>query len=145
EVTNAQGFIKLWQGLKIINELAIRDELAGSHNRRHLIRLLENEKGRTARLGGMFCLCLLDIDHFKRINDTYGHQAGDTVLREFAATVQRQIRESDSFGRYGGEEFLLMLPETSIDEARMLAERVRANIASLRFPDLPALAVTVSI
>jgi diguanylate cyclase (GGDEF)-like protein len=145
EVTKTQGFIKLEQALKIINELAIRDELTGSHNRRHLIRLIENEKERAARLGGMFCLCLLDIDHFKRINDTYGHQAGDAVLREFAATVQRQIRESDSFGRYGGEEFLLMLPETSIDEARALAERVRANIAGLGFPDLPDLAVTVSI
>jgi diguanylate cyclase (GGDEF)-like protein len=145
EVTKTQGFIKLEQALKIINELAIRDELTGSHNRRHLIRLIENEKERTARLGRLFCLCLLDIDHFKRINDTYGHQAGDAVLREFAATVQRQIRESDSFGRYGGEEFLLMLPETSIDEARALAERVRVNIAKLGFPDLPDLAVTVSI
>jgi diguanylate cyclase (GGDEF)-like protein len=145
ELTKIQGFIKLEQALKVINELAIRDELTGSHNRRHLIRLIENEKERTARLGGLFCLCLLDIDHFKRINDTYGHLAGDTVLREFAATVQRQIRESDSFGRYGGEEFLLMLPETSVDEAQALAERVRANIAKLGFPDLPDLAVTVSI
>jgi diguanylate cyclase (GGDEF)-like protein len=145
ELTKTQGFIKLEQALKIINELAIRDELTGSHNRRHLIRLIENEKERTARVGSLFCLCLLDIDHFKRINDTYGHLAGDAVLREFAATVQRQIRDSDSFGRYGGEEFLLMLPETSIDEAQALAERVRANIARLGFEDLPDLAVTVSI
>jgi diguanylate cyclase (GGDEF)-like protein len=145
ELTKTQGFIKLEQALKIINELAIRDELTGSHNRRHLIGLIENEKERTARLGSLFCLCLLDIDHFKRINDTYGHQAGDTVLREFAATVQRQIRDSDSFGRYGGEEFLLMLPETSINEAQALAERVRASIARLGFSALPDLAVTVSI
>jgi diguanylate cyclase (GGDEF)-like protein len=145
ELTKTQGFVKLEQALKIINELAIRDELTGSHNRRHLIQLIENEKERTARLGSLFCLCLLDIDYFKRINDTYGHSAGDTVLREFAATVQHQIRESDSFGRYGGEEFLLMLPETSIDEARILAERVRANIEKLGFTDLPDLAVTVSI
>jgi diguanylate cyclase (GGDEF)-like protein len=145
ELTKTQGFIKLEQALKIINELAIRDELTGSHNRRHLIKLIEHEKERTARLGSLFCLCLLDIDYFKRINDTYGHSAGDTVLREFAATVQRQIRESDSFGRYGGEEFLLMLPETSIDEARALAERVRKNIEGLAFTDLPGLAVTVSL
>jgi diguanylate cyclase (GGDEF)-like protein len=145
ELTKTQGFVKLEQALKIINELAIRDELTGSHNRRHLIQLIENEKERTARLGSLFCLCLLDIDYFKRINDTYGHSAGDTVLREFAATVQRQIRESDSFGRYGGEEFLLMLPETSIDEARILAERVRAKIEKLGFTGLPQLAVTVSI
>jgi diguanylate cyclase (GGDEF)-like protein len=145
ELTKTQGFVKLEQALKIINELAIRDELTGSHNRRHLIRLIENEKERTARLGSLFCLCLLDIDHFKRINDTYGHLAGDAVLREFAATVQRQIRGSDSFGRYGGEEFLLMLPETSVEEAGALAERVRVSIAGLGFPELPDLALTVSI
>jgi diguanylate cyclase (GGDEF)-like protein len=146
ELTKTQGFIKLEQALKIINELAIRDELTGSHNRRHLIKLIENEKDRTARLGSLFCLCLLDIDFFKRINDTYGHSAGDAVLREFALTVQRQIRESDSFGRYGGEEFLLMLPETTLDEAIVLAERVRNSIEKLGFPDISEdLRVTVSI
>ncbi len=146
ELTKTQGFIKLERALKIINELAIRDELTGSHNRRHLIRLIEDEKDRTARLGRMFCLCLLDIDFFKRINDTYGHSAGDTVLCEFALTVQRRIRESDSFGRYGGEEFLLMLPETTLEEALVLAERVRVSIQNLVFPDIAtALAVTVSI
>ena len=146
ELTKTQGFIKLEQALKIINELAIRDELTGSHNRRHLIELIEHEKDRTARLGSLFCLCLLDIDFFKRINDTYGHSAGDAVLREFAATVQRQIRDSDSFGRYGGEEFLLMLPETSLPEAITLAERVRLSIEKLAFPDISfELGVTVSI
>ena len=146
ELTKTQGFIKLEQALKIINELAIRDELTGSHNRRHLIKLIENEKDRTSRLGSLFCLCLLDIDLFKRINDTYGHNAGDTVLREFALTVQRQIRESDSFGRYGGEEFLLMLPETTLEEAIVLAERVRMSIEQLNFDDIsPALKLTVSI
>ena len=146
ELTKTQGFIKLEQALKIINELAIRDELTGSHNRRHLIRLIENEKDRTARLGSLFCLCLLDIDFFKRINDTYGHSAGDTVLREFALTVQRQIRESDSFGRYGGEEFLLMLPETTLEEAIVLSERVRLSIEKLAFPDISnELGLTVSI
>jgi len=146
ELTKTQGFVKLEQALKIINELAIRDELTGSHNRRHLIKLIESEKDRTARLGRLFCLCLLDIDFFKHINDTYGHSAGDTVLREFASVVQKQIRESDSFGRYGGEEFLLMLPETSLDEAVLLAERVRLSIGQLKFPEVSVdLAVTVSI
>ena len=146
ELTKTQGFIKLEQALKIINELAIRDELTGSHNRRHLIKLIEGEKDRTARLGSLFCLCLLDIDFFKRINDTYGHNAGDTVLKTFAATVQRQIRESDSFGRYGGEEFLLMLPQTSLDEAIVLTERVRVSIEKMVFPDIAReLKVTVSI
>jgi GGDEF domain-containing protein len=121
ELTKTQGFIKLERAMQVINELAIRDELTGSHNRRHLIELIENEKERTSRHGRLFCLCLLDIDFFKRINDTWGHSTGDTVLREFVDTVQRQIRETDSFGRYGGEEFLLMLPETCVDEALSLA------------------------
>jgi diguanylate cyclase (GGDEF)-like protein len=145
ELTKTQGFIKLEQALRIINELAIRDELTGSHNRRHLLELIEHEKERSARFGGQFCLCLLDIDYFKRINDTRGHLAGDTVLRHFAAAVQGQIRDCDSFGRYGGEEFLLMLPETSLDEAMVLAERARANTEKLGFAGLPGLAITVSI
>ena len=145
ELTKNQGFIKLEQALQIINELAIRDELTGTHNRRHLIKLIETEKERTARLGHLFCLCLLDIDFFKRINDTYGHSTGDMVLREFARTVQRQIRETDAFGRYGGEEFLLMLPETAVDEALNLAERVRISIEKMGFGAMPDLATTVSI
>jgi diguanylate cyclase (GGDEF)-like protein len=146
ELTKTQGFIKLEQALNFINELAIRDELTGSHNRRHLIKLIEHEKDRPTRLGAAFCLCLLDIDFFKRINDTYGHSAGDTVLREFALTVQRHVRERDSFGRYGGEEFLLMLPETRIDEAVLLAERVRLSIEKLSLPEIAAdFAVSVSI
>ena len=145
EFTKAKGFIKLEQALEIINELAIRDELTGTHNRRHLIKLIDIEKERTARLGHLFCLCLLDIDFFKRINDTWGHSTGDTVLREFAQTVQRQIRDTDSFGRYGGEEFLLMLPETSLEEGCRMAERVRASVEKMRFATLPDLCTTVSI
>jgi diguanylate cyclase (GGDEF)-like protein len=146
EVTKTQGFVKLERALKVINELAIRDELTGSHNRRHLIKLIESEKERTALLGGQFCLCLLDIDFFKRINDTYGHNAGDTVLRQFALTVQGKIRDGDSFGRYGGEEFLLMLPDTGEQDAVVLAERVRVAIDELTFAAISEdLHVTVSI
>ena len=144
ELTKTRGFIKLEQALEISNELAIRDELTGTHNRRHLIKLIDTEKERSTRHGHSFCLCLLDIDFFKRINDTYGHSMGDTVLREFAETVQRQIREPDSFGRYGGEEFLLMLPETKLDEAISLAERVRMSIETMAFGGVD-LSTTVSI
>jgi len=145
ELTKTKGFTRLEQALEIINELAIRDELTGTHNRRHLIKLIDIEKERTGRLGHLFCLCLLDIDFFKRINDTWGHSTGDMVLREFAQTVQRQIRDTDSFGRYGGEEFLLMLPETSIEEAFRMAERVRTSVEKMAFAALPALRTTVSI
>ena len=146
EMTSTQGFIKLERALNFINELAIRDELTGGHNRRHLIDLIESERSRSARAARPFCLCLLDIDFFKRINDTYGHSAGDAVLRAFAAAVQAQIRDSDCFGRYGGEEFLLMLPETTIDAAAILVERMRAAVEALRFADIDAaLSMTVSI
>jgi diguanylate cyclase (GGDEF)-like protein len=146
ELTKTQGFDKLEQALGRINELAIRDELTGSHNRRYLISLIEKEKERSDRNGRAFCLCMLDIDFFKRINDTYGHSAGDTVLREFARTVQGQIRSTDTFGRYGGEEFLLMLPETSPADALALAERVRRAIEKMRCTEgISEIAATVSV
>ena len=147
ELTKTQGFIKLEQALNVINELAIRDELTGSHNRRHLIDLIEQERARVQQQGvHAFCLCLLDIDHFKSINDTYGHAAGDVVLRNFALTVQKKIRETDCFGRYGGEEFLLMLPTTSLEDAMLFAERVRYTVERQLFPDVAeGLRVSVSI
>jgi diguanylate cyclase (GGDEF)-like protein len=132
ELTKTEGFVKLQRALATINELAIRDELTGSHNRRFLLGLIDREKERADRTGRSFCLCLFDIDFFKRINDTYGHAAGDLVLRRFAEAVQGQVRGTDAFGRYGGEEFMLMLPETQAPDALMLAERVRRVIAELR-------------
>ena len=146
ELTKTQGFIKLEQALNFINELAIRDELTGSHNRRHLIKLIESEKDLVGQGDAPFSLCLLDIDHFKRINDTYGHSAGDAVLRQFAHCVQQMLRATDAFGRYGGEEFLLMLPRTTQEEALGFAESVRQRVTQLGFAEIsPELAVTVSI
>jgi diguanylate cyclase (GGDEF)-like protein len=142
ELTKTQGFVHLEQALRTINELAMRDELTGTFNRRHLMRLIERATERERR----FSLCLLDIDFFKHINDTYGHTAGDAVLRAFAQTVQSQVRPGDTFGRYGGEEFLLMLPDTPAASARVLAERVRLAIEHMRCAELgPNVVVTVSI
>ena len=132
ELTKTAGFVKLQKALATINELAIRDELTGSHNRRFVLGLVDREKERSDRNGRPFCVCLFDLDFFKRINDTYGHTAGDAVLRSFATAVQGQIRGTDAFGRYGGEEFLLMLPETPAPDAIVLAERVRRVVAALR-------------
>jgi diguanylate cyclase (GGDEF)-like protein len=146
EVAKTQGFVKLEQALAVINELATRDELTGSHNRRHLMKLLEEEKYRSGRSGNLFCLCLLDLDFFKHVNDTYGHNGGDAVLREFARTVQGEIRSRDCFGRYGGEEFLLMLPDTMLEQALMLVEQLRLRVRQLAFPDISDdLRLTVSI
>ena len=142
ELTKTQGFVHLEQALRTINELAIRDELTGTYNRRHLMRLID----RASERGQRFSLCLLDIDFFKRINDTYGHSAGDAVLRAFAYTVQSEIRPGDTFGRYGGEEFLLMLPETLAPSAMVLAERVRLAIEQMRCTELgPSVVLTASI
>jgi diguanylate cyclase (GGDEF)-like protein len=146
ELTKAQGFIELEQAIEVISELATRDELTGVHNRRHLIGLIERERERALHGQPAFCVCMLDIDHFKGINDTYGHAAGDAVLRTFALTVQREIRETDVFGRYGGEEFLLMMPCTSPEDAVLFAERVRRKVEALAFAQVSAaLQVSVSI
>jgi len=135
ELTKNDGFARLRQALATINELAIRDELTGIHNRRFLLDLVEKEKERADRNGSEFCLCLFDIDFFKRINDTHGHAAGDAVLRTFSSAVLAQIRALDAFGRYGGEEFLLMLPETPAASALPLAERIRGVVEGLRCVD----------
>lgn len=121
-------------------ELAVHDDLTGTYNRRHIIALLETERQRALRTGRGFCLCLMDLDHFKRVNDSLGHLAGDDVLRHFAERVMREIRaldligrdgadSSENFGRYGGEEFLLVLPETDMAGARICAERIRLKVA----------------
>ena len=95
------------------------------------------EQGAAARAARPFCLCLLDIDFFKRINDTYGHAAGDASCANSPRTVQQQIRETDAFGRYGGEEFLLMLPETSLEDALPSWPNACARPSeALRFPDI---------
>jgi len=146
ELTKAHGFNRLEHAIGVIREMAIRDELTGTHNRRHLLALIDQERERVLRGQPAFCVCLLDIDFFKRINDTYGHAAGDAVLRTFAKAVNQRIRDIDAFGRYGGEEFLLMLPCTSLDDAMRFAERVRRHVETLAFADVSLrLRVSVSI
>ncbi|MDM0030183.1 GGDEF domain-containing protein [Variovorax saccharolyticus] len=146
EIIKNQGFVRLEKALRTIQELAIRDELTGTFNRRHLLELIGTERSRATESLPFFCVCLLDIDHFKKINDTYGHQAGDTVLTAFACAVERAIRSSDCFGRYGGEEFVLMMPQTDLRNALTMADRVRRTIEEIVFPGLPeGFRVTVSI
>jgi diguanylate cyclase len=126
---------KLRQSLKIIQEMAIHDELTGVFNRHHLNDVLEADKARCIRSGEDFSICILDIDYFKRVNDTFGHMAGDRVLKHFAAEIKKTLRTIDSFGRFGGEEFLLILPRTNIEQARLCAERVRRMTEELAFPE----------
>ena len=129
-----------------IEELAMRDELTGVFNRRHLMDTIRTEKQRSDRTGRPSSICILDIDFFKNVNDKYGHLAGDQVLREIAATASAALRQTDCFGRYGGEEFACILTDTSTEGAMITAERIRANIAQLRFPHMDKdLKITISI
>ncbi|WP_292932839.1 diguanylate cyclase [Noviherbaspirillum sp.] len=129
-----------------ISEMAIRDELTGVYNRRYVMDRVEEERQRCARNGAAFCVCMVDIDFFKRINDVHGHMAGDTVLRRIAATASGTLRLTDVFGRFGGEEFVMVLTDTVAAGALASAERVRQMIEQLRFPEIdPALTVTISI
>jgi diguanylate cyclase len=114
-----------------IEELAELDDLTGSFNRRCIMRILDDGIIHAHHTRAPFSIALIDLDWFKRINDAYGHPIGDEVLRTFAITVFANIRSNDRFGRYGGEEFLLVLPETSGDTAAGILDRLRAIIAEL--------------
>jgi diguanylate cyclase (GGDEF)-like protein len=117
-----------------VSELASHDALTGLLNRRSAMQRLEEEAVRTARTGRPFGVVMGDVDDFKRINDRRGHAAGDAVLREVAALLRTALRAQDTVARWGGEEFLLVLPETSREGAAAVAEKVRAGIAALRVP-----------
>jgi diguanylate cyclase (GGDEF)-like protein len=122
---------KLKEAYRRIEELAELDELTGSFNRRCIMRMLDEEIARAARSGSPCSVALIDLDHFKRVNDTYGHPTGDEVLRTFAITMFANIRSVDRFGRYGGEEFLLVLPDMPEDGAARAMDRLRAIVAEL--------------
>src|SRR5260221_2999850 len=140
-----QSGLKLKQAYKRIEELAELDELTGSFNRRCIMRMLDDEIARAHRAKTPCSIALIDLDWFKRINDAYGHPTGDEVLRTFAITVFANIRNIDRFGRYGGEEFLLVLPDTANDAATRMLDRLRAIIADLDWSAFsPGMQVTIS-
>jgi diguanylate cyclase (GGDEF)-like protein len=131
-----------------IEEMAITDTLTGLYNRRHVMERFTEEMERARRLQKDLCCILIDIDYFKRINDTYGHLVGDQALREVSKILTRTIRIYDIAGRYGGEEFLIILPDTGFQDAHTLAERIRTDIKAhpVAKSDLtPAIPVTVSL
>lgn len=114
-------------------QMASRDPLTDVYNKREFGRLLQEEVARAERYGHPLSFVLLDIDHFKPINDTHGHQAGDRVLRELAALIARQLRPADHLARYGGEEFAIIMPQVARAGALATAERVRGTVAAHRF------------
>jgi len=128
-----------------VEELASRDELTRSLNRRSMLAILEQHVGAAQNHGQSFCVALFDLDNFKRINDCHGHLVGDQVLQAFARLTQATMRSSDSFGRYGGEEFLAVLIGTTPELALKLIERVRQSVANYDWNTIaPGLSVRVS-
>lgn len=111
-------------------EMAQTDPLTGCHNRRSFMREADSEFDRFKRYGGVFAVIMLDIDHFKSVNDTYGHAAGDEVIRALARISLEQTRSSDVLGRLGGEEFAVLLPEATIESATLTGEKLRAAFAA---------------
>ncbi len=129
-----------------LERLSMTDHLTGLANRRHFMETLEREFIRSRRTTLPLSLVMLDIDHFKKINDTYGHQRGDEVLVSVAELLQQSLRPYDTAARYGGEEFALVLPETSLDEAFQAAERLRRQTAQKAFAGAPGdLHITASL
>jgi diguanylate cyclase (GGDEF)-like protein len=113
-----------------LERLSVTDGLTGLYNRRRLMETLTDETRRSQRLKHTFAVLMVDVDHFKKYNDSFGHQAGDTVLTKVAALLREATREVDFVARYGGEEFLILLPETGMSEALDIAERIRTRIAA---------------
>ncbi len=137
--------LELKEAYKRIEELAELDELTGLLNRRSIMQALDDEIVRARRSNAPLTIALIDLDWFKRINDQYGHPTGDEALRTFAITMFANIRSIDKFGRYGGEEFLLVLPETANDTAKRTLDRLRAIIADLDWSAIsPGMMVTIS-
>lgn len=131
--------------LKNIQEDAQRDTLLGCFNRRYIVAALEEQRQLADESGIPLCLAVVDLDHFKRINDELGHLGGDEVLRSFARVAQENVRAGDLFGRYGGEEFLLIFPATSLLPALNTCERIRAQVEAHSWKGLPKGRVSVSI
>ena len=113
--------------------MTIVDALTGAHNKRYFLEFLEREMGRCHRYNRALSLVMFDIDHFKKINDSYGHLAGDYVLKHLASTVKTKIRREDLFARYGGEEFAIVLPEIDTPNSKAFAEKVRQLVEKQDF------------
>ena len=141
---------KLQDELKRSNELLLElsntDHLTGLFNRRYMMEALDKEVQRCFRKNGHLSMIILDIDFFKRVNDTYGHQQGDVVLQKVAAQLQKELRGYDCASRYGGEEFVAILPDSTLEEAVFVAERIRLSVQDTKFGEaLAELRLTVSL
>ncbi len=139
-------YMDLQEALELNKKLAITDELTGLYNRRYFMEKMAQQKALSERDDSDFVLCFCDLDHFKQINDTFGHHTGDVVLQKFSEILKSSIREVDYAARFGGEEFVCLLVNTDIEKAIKVAERIREILADYNFSDIaPSLHATVSI
>lgn len=139
---------KLWENFHLSMQLATTDAVTGLYNRHYLTSHMETQLQASQRKDKTLSILMMDIDHFKQVNDTYGHAVGDRVLKEFANRIARNIRGVDLAARYGGEEFVVMMPDTPLDWAKMIADRLRQEVAEESFDvglSGQQLEVTVSI
>jgi diguanylate cyclase (GGDEF)-like protein len=130
---------------KKLHQLAETDFLTNIYNRRIFLRFLEAEINKARRYSNAFSLIMFDIDHFKAVNDTYGHDVGDYVLKTTVDIIKKDIRRTDVFVRYGGEEFIIMLPETAIEGAKLCAENTRATIEQNNFDKVKKITISVGV
>jgi diguanylate cyclase (GGDEF)-like protein len=130
---------------EMLKYIGLTDALTGVYNRRYIDRRLVEEIARARRQAYRISCLYIDVDHFKRVNDTVGHQGGDEVLREVAARIKAELRMSDALGRFGGEEFVVLLIDADVDSARSVAQRIRAGVANLPFELSSGETVAVSV
>lgn len=139
-------YVALQQALDLNSRLATSDDLTGLYNRRYFMEKLNQQKAIAERSESDFVLCFCDLDHFKQINDSFGHHTGDVVLQKFAEILRCTIREIDYAARFGGEEFVVLLVNTDIEDAKKVSERIRQRLDEYNFSDIaPSLNATVSI
>ncbi len=124
------GSIEDVQRSALLEHETITDALTGTYNRRHMERVLGAEIERARRYGQPMCLALIDVDYFKTINDDFGHQMGDQILKQLSALIQSQARINETVARYGGEEFALILPGIGLQQAELQCDRIRARVAA---------------
>lgn len=142
------GYIQIRQDIthqKRLEELWMTDHLTGLHNRQSVDQLWEREILRSTRYGDIFSVLLIDIDLFKRVNDEYGHLVGDEILFQFAQLLKQVSRDTDHIGRWGGEEFIVLIPNTNLSSAVLMAEKLRETIEQFKFSTVGSLTASIGL
>lgn len=142
------GYIQIRQDItpqKRLEELWMTDHLTGLHNRQSVDQIWEREIQRSVRYGDVFSVLLIDIDHFKRVNDTFGHLVGDELLYQFSQLLQEISRDTDHIGRWGGEEFIVIIPGTNLSSAVLMAEKLRDRVEQYSFRTVGSITVSIGL